>query len=167
MSRLGIQEVDTFSEGILKFANSLEEWTVRYAKQYITDLFLGIIDKTPVLTGRAAGNWLVDHFNPQLSLPKPYDGRNRRIGLTVIKGFKFTSLSNPLIIFNNVSYISDLEYGFSKKAPQGMVAVTIAELEAKYGNDAFSRAESLDALLDANEDEGPRRGIRVQGGDYV
>ena len=36
-----------------------------------------------------------------------------------------------MTIWNNVEYIKQLEEGTSKQAPQGMVAVTVRELESQ------------------------------------
>lgn len=39
-------------------------------------------------------------------------------------------ISEPVFITNNLHYVIYLEHGSSKQAPQGMVAVTLAEVEA-------------------------------------
>ena len=67
-----------------------------------------IMNKTPVDTGRARAGWRVAKTGK----------------------LKFT-------VFNTVHYIIYLEFGHSKQAPRGMVAITIQELKRLYESGWF------------------------------
>lgn len=107
---------------------------------YAFHLFSSIVKKTPVDTGRARGNWTIKPGTPDTAV---YDN-------TVPK---YRSLDDvpkpdgdePIFISNNLPYIEKLEYGtypnppkkqtgktingFSCKAPEGMIGVTLANNE--------------------------------------
>lgn len=86
-----------------------------------------IIDRTPVKTGRARGNW-------QASQGKPVTGTVERDDLSgaaalaqvsaVVQGH---TSGEDLCLTNNLVYIRPLEEGHSKQAPSGMVALTVSE----------------------------------------
>ena len=113
-------------------------------KAYAFALYSSIVQKTPVDTGRARGNWNIstgqvdsttrpEQKTPQYSssaqMPEP-------------KG------DEPIYISNNLPYITTLEYGgypknpkggngktengYSKQAPNGMVGVTLANNNAIF-----------------------------------
>lgn len=92
----------------------------------------GLVLKTPVDTGRARGNW-------QASSGAPATGeitRTDKAGGSVISAEQASILTaepySVIYLTNNVPYILKLEDGSSQQAPQGMVAVTLAELEAQF-----------------------------------
>ena len=94
------------------------------------ELYGKIQDRTPVETGVAVGNWTMtirmpaQDWNPSQTVPQT----------PMIAGFA-EACENfiPIWISNNVPYIGPLEYGHSRvKSPQGMVRVSIAEIEAGY-----------------------------------
>lgn len=91
--------------------------------------------KTPVLSGRARGNWTVT-FGFDNS--PPTDETDKSGARTISKGAaKISEYSfgqdSQIVISNNLPYINRLEHGYSKiKAPAGMIAVTIAELNVGF-----------------------------------
>ena len=116
-------------------------------KAYAFALYASIVRKTPKDTGRAQGNWNVSvgkedtSVNPAQITPK----------FTKITQIPEPSGDDPIFISNNLPYITMLEFGgypdpvkkgtwnkktkqyeirsqggFSKRAPEGMVGVTIA-----------------------------------------
>ena len=100
--------------------------------------------KTPVDTGHAQNNWIVsvgapdtaDTMSPALKNPKNGEAKT-------IEGDSFAGRNADMFIGypadafpaiylqNNLPYALALEYGHSKQAPAGMVAMTVAELEAE------------------------------------
>jgi len=93
----------------------------------ILDLYASIVEKTPVKTGRAKGNWSV-------RLEYAEDVRNiDNVGdmqaavNTEIRNFTWSIEDSAVYIFNNLPYIEALENGHSKQAPQGMVRVSLEE----------------------------------------
>ena len=82
-----------------------------------------IVLRTPVDTGRARNSWQSTVGRPattDLRLDDPIAEGER-----VLEGLApFT----PTYISSNVPYILRLEYGHSRQAPEGMVALTVEEL---------------------------------------
>ena len=94
-----------------------------------------VVLRTPVDTGRARGNWFVE-FHRAGSLITEDESKTGSLsiarGSSKIGEYKnFGSGSFPAIsLYNNLPYIDGLENGRSKRAPEGMVAVTVAELQS-------------------------------------
>lgn len=90
--------------------------------------------KSPVATGRFRGNWQAAlNVRPDGSLEvEDKDG-----GPTISKGSRNISQLKPyevVYLANNVEYAAALEGGHSQQAPQGVVAVTVAELQAFFNS---------------------------------
>lgn len=81
---------------------------------------------TPVDTGWARANWLVNVGTPFLSPIGEYTGRKTTVapntGLASIATYK---LGPKVFISNNVPYITFLNDGTSKQAPKGFVQAAI------------------------------------------
>ena len=119
-------------------------------KKIALDALTKLTLKTPVLTGRARGNWQVTVGSPsQASDPSKIDPSggqandspnleyaNRTGGDRVIGEGAVTVLdaksSDIIWISNNVPYIVRLEEGHSGQAPTGMLQNTINELEVVF-----------------------------------
>lgn len=100
------------------------------------DSLRGVVMKSPVDTGRFRGNWIVSKnaFNPKSSeVTDKNGGQTITKGSGVIDTFKVDTDSR-IIIQNNLPYANRLENGWSKQAPNGMVALTVAEMQRKYRN---------------------------------
>lgn len=91
------------------------------------DLYGRIIRKTPVDTGRARGSWTISVSEADRTvLPPAPPGQiypPPPIGALDVR------LNESIVISNNLPYITALEDGHSKQAPNGMVALSIAEVE--------------------------------------
>lgn len=100
------------------------------ARKIVGEVFRRVILRTPVRTGRARGNW-------QSSTGSPASGAlgescNAPVGtapvlraLEVVRGWQ--TGAGAVYLANNLPYIERLENGWSRQAPSGMVALTIAE----------------------------------------
>lgn len=92
--------------------------------------------RTPVDEGTARANWLVA-IGDVLS-EEPIDERDTSgnatlaRGRSVIESYSTRNGFSEIAIFNNVDYIEYLENGSSEQARAGMVAVTVAELQAEF-----------------------------------
>lgn len=88
-----------------------------------------VMERNPVDTGRSRANWEVQVGQPMRTAD--YDRRSADIAaqfqknLTKSEGFK---AGGKAFLTNGIHYVHYLEVGHSKRAPQGMVAVTLAEL---------------------------------------
>jgi len=94
----------------------------------------GIVRKSPVDTGRFRGNWIVSKNQPNTQVRKTTDkGGSNTInkGSSAIEAFDYKG-DLRIIIQNNLPYANRLENGWSKQAPNGMVALTINEASQRY-----------------------------------
>jgi len=97
----------------------------------------GVVMKTPVDTGRARANWQVGvNRRPrgQIAVSESGGQRGTAGGAAITKGTGEIATVQPgedVWISNNLPYIEVLENGSSKQAPNGMVGVTLAELDVR------------------------------------
>lgn len=94
------------------------------------DLMNRIVEKTPVDTGRARGNWQLaagtaaegEVANAEGLTPSTimHDAEQKTASVTI---------GEDIWISNNLPYIEALEEGHSLQAPHGMVALSLAESE--------------------------------------
>lgn len=117
----------------------MAEWTIDINKwaekqgQRIKDiqrnvvfaLYSAIVEKTPVDTGRARGNWNVSPGAPDYHTD--YNQKTRQY--TSAEQLPKAEGVESLFIANNLPYITALEYGHSKQAPQGMVGLAMARAQ--------------------------------------
>jgi len=107
-------------------------------KKVALQVLKGVVNKTPVDTGRARSNWMTEvnaipentvELTGNLSRAQAAAESINR-GVEAVAGLKpFSNVS----IANNLPYIGVLEYGGSKQAPDGMLRVTLAEIESSQG----------------------------------
>ena len=91
------------------------------------EVFRRVVERTPVDTGRAKGNW-------QPSVNAQLEGALEEVdpgGATVMSKIESeiagTQPGDMIFLVNNLPYIIRLEEGDSTQAPQGMVAITLLE----------------------------------------
>jgi hypothetical protein len=127
------KNLDQFKVRLRQFNDITEEQAAALLKRVALQVLTGVVEKTPVDTGRARGNWQVaiDTAANTATINRDDAGGSIAISagtaaLTSVKPF------STVVIYNNVEYIVALEQGHSQQAPQGMVAVTIAEVEAQF-----------------------------------
>lgn len=89
-----------------------------------------VIERTPVDTGRAKGNWHASIDTPSSAVTDDTDkSGSQAIANAASEAGDFRG-GHVFYLVNNLPYIRNLEHGSSKQAPAGMVAVTAAEFEA-------------------------------------
>lgn len=153
-------DLSSFNETVNKFVEKSGVGVTEAQKKIVFDILAGVIQRTPVDTGRARGNW-------QLSIGKPAEGETGELlkktnKTNVNQQGKLASLPPYQIVWitNNVPYIEVLEFGgfvpknpgpskdprpkrkgktwvkdgYSVQAPQGMVRVTVAKIEASLNS---------------------------------
>ena len=119
---------DTPGRAAQDFASEIDaEWLelmggLRDAVIYI------ITEKSPVDVGTFQNNWLV-------SIGTPSDDTTMTVGqfaamsATAIAGYATVDGFPMIYLQNNLPYALRIENGWSKQAPAGVVAMTVAELE--------------------------------------
>jgi hypothetical protein len=111
---------------------ALGEWRRIIRKIALTAL-TRVVNRTPVDTGRARGNWFVQIGEAGVEVTTEVDPDGSVTisrGAAVIATYQTRAGFENIAIYNNLPYIEGLENGASQQAPAGMVAVTVAELEA-------------------------------------
>jgi len=98
------------------------------------DLFRGVVLKTPVDTGRARASWKVGIGEIDTSVAG-LGPQQDAAGVTAEGEEVIGTMDKPVHtwITNSLPYIGALEDGHSKQAPNGMVALTAAEVKADIG----------------------------------
>lgn len=114
------------------FQEQVEDRIILLTRMIGLEALKRVIEKSPVDEGRFKGNW-------QVTIAAPATGTVDRLdrdgsatlaeGSAVIGGL---TEAKAIWLVNNLPYASRLENGWSKQAPAGVVAVTIAELEAHF-----------------------------------
>lgn len=112
----------------LTFVEEVEKGAVKLTKEVAQAVFEGVVRRSPVLTGKFRASWRVsvnapDYVVPprivpgsQPVIPAPdWPGINVRIG-------------DLIYISNGAPYGERLENGWSQQAPNGMLALTLAEV---------------------------------------
>lgn len=116
------------------YDEKVEQRVAKVTRWVALEALRRVIMKSPVDTGRLRGNW-------QAAVNVRPDGVLEVVDKagqsTVAKGMKSVSALPPfatVYIANNLDYASAIENGHSQQAPQGMVAVTVAELQEFFAN---------------------------------
>ena len=107
-----------------------QEWQRRFALAALNSVVL----KTPVDTGRARANWQAGPTPGELVLEIEDTAGAATLTRETPKVQAGVRAFKPYVVWNNVEYINFLEDGSSKQAPQGMVALTIRELQSRGAN---------------------------------
>lgn len=143
----------TFAQDLQKFAEHVDIEIATVVQKICSDLFTRIVGnfeshRHPVDTGRARAGWAISIGTPAFFLPAtvPQSLLNERAAKKR-KGEKpepiFPLPGDPdvsaidgtqqVFILNNLPYIEALENGHSQQAPNGMVKLSLLEVEAEIG----------------------------------
>lgn len=97
-------------------------------RKFTFDVFGGIVEATPIDTGRAMNNWNIAIGQPDFTVidlggdKGSILGQKQVEGVTVLEGVR---LGQVVFITNSVDYIEFLNAGSSKQAPAAFVERTI------------------------------------------
>lgn len=126
--------VQKFNADIDRFAREVELDLRTVVRRLALEIFTGIVMRTPVDKGFARAGWLVginsEPPDPQVDTSGEGPGEDGANAANRQEMGKIDKLRQPfslITIVNHLPYIEPLEKGSSSKAPQGMVAVTLAE----------------------------------------
>lgn len=93
------------------------------------ELFNAIQLRSPVDTGRFRGNWQLGNGAMAEGIVESNDPSGSAASAEAAKALAI-KLGGTVYFTNSLPYAQQLEYGYSKQAPSGMVRLTIRELRA-------------------------------------
>ena len=119
------------------FADQVKAWERKTerkmdlaVRKIALEMFRRIILKSPVLSGRFRGNWQLaigSVPNGTLELDDKTGTATIAKGAATVMGI---NAGDTIYFANNLPYARRLEEGYSQKAPNGMVALTIQEFQS-------------------------------------
>jgi len=120
-----------FTSDLSRFADKVGLDLGQLRRRFTLELKTKIELRTPVDTGRLRGSWAVSDGKPSNFIPG--EGTS---GVGPIEA-NFSQPFDQSFITSNVPYVIAIEFGHSQQAPQGMVRVSMAELQTELEG-AFS-----------------------------
>jgi hypothetical protein len=129
---MSAKDIGRFSADLTRFQSALGDRLDALTQHVAFDLAERVVDRTPVDTGNARAHWWAD-VNGSGGAPL---GPTTLAGGTAQAPSPAPDLGPALLgaragdvvhLNNNAAYIAELEHGRSQKAPNGMVAITLAE----------------------------------------
>ena len=129
----------SFSSDVQKFNLKVTTNCEKVFRGTAAALFSSVIKRTPVKTGRAKGNWQTDINAPAVG-EVSRSGESAAINEAVSQCQR-AKLGDSIYMVNNLPYAGVLERGRvgnkgSFQAPNGMVAVSVAEFQNEIDKQA-------------------------------
>jgi len=120
--------VRQFNLDLAKFSKKTQLNLDIVARKVGFEIWNGVTKKTPVDTGRARASWNLTEEVVNLSTASEnvVHGSNAKGSVG-----RITGKGDVIYITNNVDYINELDKGTSQQAPNGMVSLTINEVQAQ------------------------------------
>jgi hypothetical protein len=115
-----------------EFDHIMEEVLPLVLQKIAMETLSRVVLRSPVDTGRFRGNWTVSVGGPS---DETLDVFDKSGGPTIARGSAaVTGVEGLQVVWiqNNLPYANRLENGWSKQAPAGMVALTVAEIETMF-----------------------------------
>ena len=126
-----IRNLGEFNAELREFGeNVVPERHLIFQRRIALELLRRIVKRTPVDTGRARGNWQVNAGPADEGTVEVFGDAALGVGAQAINAIRMPF--GLITIFNNVNYITFLEEGSSQQARQGMVAVSLAEVQSAF-----------------------------------
>jgi len=119
----------SFSVDLSKAIEKAKGRTEIVVKKIALELFSNIVYKSPVLTGRFRANWNCSIGSVDKSTSEATDKEGSgAIGRVRAEVTKYTLDGRSIYLANSLPYAERLENGWSDQAPQGMVRLSIIEI---------------------------------------
>ncbi len=119
-----------FELQIAKFVEKAKGNVDLVVRRVSLDLFKRVIMKSPVDTGRFRANWQVAIESIPGGTLDATDKHGAATIARIMPDVLKMKAGETIYLVNNLSYARQLEYGWSKQAPAGMVRVTVQEYGA-------------------------------------
>lgn len=124
----------------LNIQQKLEKRVLDIQKRVAKDTLRKLVERTPVDTGCARGNWTVSVGEPSDAYDKTATSETRSAETVIAEGeavIEQATFGTPIHIQNNAPYILALEYGWSDQAPTGFIRLTQAEIQASLDSGTY------------------------------
>ena len=122
----------------------IEKQNAKRMKQVAIQSAIAATDRvimiSPVATGLFKNNWVIginakNTSKNNIRGATPTGERGQAVLIRAIGEIKKLKLGDTVHVSNNLHYAWKLEYGFSKKAPAGMVRITVANWQLIVANE--------------------------------
>ncbi len=124
--------MEKFNLALQKYADQTVPKIAKDAQRIIAEeIYKRILQRTPVLTGRARRNWFPSFNTPRgdttedvagvRATGSPITGAEKSRIAGVVRNIEFGPLGGTIWVTNNLNYIGVLESGSSAKAPNGIM----------------------------------------------
>lgn len=134
-----------------KFISDINKWIAKskaaqdmYVQTVVLEIDKRFVQKSPVLTGRFKNNWNISNAVPDFSTTLA-TAPNISQSKSAASIFSIKANGQTVFITNALPYAFKIEYeGWSKtKSPQGVVRVTIAEMQTILNGAATEVKQSI------------------------
>ena len=126
----------SFAKDVSKFVLNVGDANERIIRATVIQLWSGIIEASPVDTGRFRANWFPSDITPSDKVSTNEDHAGVFAKARATQSVKTQQKFNAFTLTNNLPYADVIEFGgygdgpetangFSKQAPQGVVRVTV------------------------------------------
>ncbi len=119
----------TFSKDLKTFSINFGEVCDKTFRGTSIAMSRGVIEKTPVDTGRARGNWFPSFDTPSTEITSKTSKLGAESIIRTVQKVSELTTDKSFFLTNNLPYIVVLENGSSTQAPNGMVAITVNEFQ--------------------------------------
>ncbi len=125
----------SFSMQMRRSCQQLKDEIITKQNRIILKLFSAFVMDSPVDKGSFRGSWFVQYGSPNLDfIYNSTDGLSpsaaTNLSINRMASFLVNFNSGIIWITNNQPYAQRLEYGYSKKAPQGMVRRNVSRFKS-------------------------------------
>ena len=137
-----------FAKSLMAMADYADQGMEKIIRKACIDLYRRIAERTVRDTGRAAASWnlTTEDTNATMEAGKYSSDEIARIINEKSNGLKTEISDGSVWITNNLDYIEPLENGSSKRMPNGMVMVSLAEFESHF-NQALAGMQGFEATI--------------------
>lgn len=120
----------SFAESLAAFAEQTKEAIDDVFREVVIEIGTSVIQLSPVDTGRFKGNWQFTVGAPSSQSLDTFDKSGHETIAALVAEVSKLEAGQVAYIVNNLVYAIPLEYGHSqKKAPSGMVQITLARFQ--------------------------------------
>ena len=115
----------SFEQQLTEIEQRIERRVSQAVRKIALDVFTGVIQMSPVDTGRFRGNWQVATGQAPSGTVEMTDPSGATVTAQVAGEIEGMEPGDVIYLVNNLPYAQRLEDGWSQQAPGGMVALTV------------------------------------------